>query len=141
MYDDYAHHPTEIAANLRAMREQMSGRAAGRRVPGRTTTSRTALFVTEFGAALGLADEVVVIEVFAPGEEPIPGAPGVSMAANVPLPRGRWSSSRPWSRVAAELADRARPGDVVMTLGAGDIAMIGPEVLELLRARETARGA
>ena len=140
VYDDYAHHPTEIAATLRAMREQMSG---GRLVVAFQAHHyyRTALFVTEFGASLGLADEVVVLEVFAPGEEAIPGASGMSMAANVPLPRGQVVFEPSWSRVAAELASRARPGDVVMTLGAGDIAMIGPEVLELLRARETARGA
>jgi UDP-N-acetylmuramate--alanine ligase len=79
---------------------------------------------------------VVVLEVFAPGEEPIPGASGVAMAGHVPLPRDQVVFEPSWSRVAPELVSRAQPGDVVMTLGAGDIAMIGPEVLELLRARE-----
>jgi len=135
VYDDYAHHPTEIAATLSAMRDQVG--------PGRIVVAfqahhyyRTALFVKEFGAALGLADEVVVLEVFAPGEDPIPGASGVAMASHVPLPAERVVFEPSWSRVASQLADRARPGDVVMTLGAGDIAMIGTEVLDLLRARE-----
>lgn len=140
VYDDYAHHPTEIAATLRAMREQMTG---GRLVVAFQAHHyyRTAMFVKEFGTALGLADEVVVLEVFAPGEEPIPGASGMSMASNVPLPAEQVVFEPSWSRVAAHLAGRAVPGDVVMTLGAGDISLIGPEVLELLRARERARSA
>ncbi|HEY7857808.1 MAG TPA: UDP-N-acetylmuramate--L-alanine ligase [Candidatus Nanopelagicales bacterium] len=137
VYDDYAHHPTEIDATLRAMRELVG---QGRLVVAFQAHHyyRTALFLREFGAALGLADEVVVLEVFAPGEEPIPGASGMSMAANVPLPEAQVVFEPSWSRVAHELAERARPGDIVMTLGAGDISMIGPEVLELLRARERA---
>jgi UDP-N-acetylmuramate--alanine ligase len=135
VYDDYAHHPTEIAATLTAMREQVGD---GRLVVAFQAHHyyRTALFVKEFGAALGIADEVVVLEVFAPGEDPIPGASGVAMASHVPLPPEQVVFEPSWSRVASQLADRARPGDVVMTLGAGDIAMIGTEVLDLLRARE-----
>jgi UDP-N-acetylmuramate--alanine ligase len=97
---------------------------------------RTAMFVKEFGEALGLADQVVVLEVFAPGEEAIPGASGVAMASHVPLPADQVVFEPSWSKVAQHLADRAKPGDVVMTLGAGDIAMIGSEVLDLLRLRE-----
>ena len=135
VYDDYAHHPTEIAATLRAMREVIGG---GQLVVAFQAHHyyRTAMFVKEFGEALGLADQVVVLEVFAPGEEAIPGASGVAMASHVPLPPERVVFEPSWSRVAQHLADRARPGDVVMTLGAGDIAMIGAEVLDLLRLRE-----
>jgi len=61
------------------------------------------------------------------------------MASHVPLPPEQVVFEPSWSRVAEHLVDRARPGDVVMTLGAGDIAMIGTEVLERLRAREGAR--
>ena len=134
MYDDYAHHPTEIAATLRAARSVVG---AGRLVVAFQAHHyyRTAMFTEEFGAALGLADEVVVLEVFAPGEEPIPGASGQTMAANVALPREHVLFEPSWSAVAGALADRARPGDMVMTLGAGDISMIGPEVLEILRDR------
>jgi UDP-N-acetylmuramate--alanine ligase len=59
------------------------------------------------------------------------------MASHVPLPADQVVFEPSWSRVAERLVERARPGDVVMTLGAGDIAMIGTEVLDLLRARET----
>ena len=58
------------------------------------------------------------------------------MASHVPLPAEQVVFEPSWSKVAGQLVSRAHPGDVVMTLGAGDIAMIGTEVLELLRARE-----
>ncbi len=134
VYDDYAHHPTELHATLTAAREFAAG---GRLVVAFQAHHyyRTALFSREFGEELGLADEVVVLEVFAPGEEPIPGASGQAMAANVPLPPGQVVFEPSWSAVAGHLAQRARPGDIVMTLGAGDISLLGPEVLQLLRER------
>ncbi|MCU0300459.1 MAG: UDP-N-acetylmuramate--L-alanine ligase [Candidatus Nanopelagicales bacterium] len=134
VYDDYAHHPTEIAATLRAAREVVG---AGNLVVAFQAHHyyRTAMFVEEFGQALGLADHVVVLEVYAPGEEPIPGASGQSMASHVPLPPDRVVFEPSWSAVAGHLAERARPGDLVMTLGAGDIVLLGPEVLDLLAAR------
>ena len=134
VYDDYAHHPTEIDATLRAARD-----VAG---DGRVIVAfqahhyyRTAMFVREFGEALGLADVAVVLEVFAPGEEPIPGASGQTLAANVPLPEGDAIFEPSWTAVAEVLANRAEPGDLVMTLGAGDIGMLGIEVLERLRSK------
>ena len=135
VYDDYAHHPTELQATLSAARELVG---SGRLVVAFQAHHyyRTAMFSKEFGEALGLADDVVVLEVFAPGEEPIPGASGQAMAANVPLPPGNVVFEPSWSRVAGHLAARARPGDMVMTLGAGDISLLGPEVLTLLRESE-----
>jgi len=134
VYDDYAHHPTEIEATLRAAREVVG---QGRIIVAFQAHHyyRTAMFVNEFGAALGLADAAVVLEVFAPGEELIPGASGQSMAAAVPLPAEDVVFEPSWSAVAGELVARARPGDLVMTLGAGDIGLLAPEVLELLRRR------
>lgn len=131
VFDDYAHHPTEIDAVLKAARV-----VAGN---GRVLAAfqahhyyRTALFSKEFGQALGLADFVVVLEVFAPGETPIPGASGSTMAGNVPLPKERVVFEPSWSAVPKHLADHAKPGDIIMTLGAGDIGMMCPEILELL---------
>jgi len=131
VFDDYAHHPTEIEATLRAAREVVGD---GRLVVAFQAHHyyRTALFIKEFGAALGLADEVVVLEVFAPGETPIPGASGLSMAANVPLAPEQVVFEPSWSAVAAQLVGRARPGDIIMTLGAGDIGLMCGEVLDLL---------
>jgi len=135
VFDDYAHHPTEIAATLRAAREVVG---EGRLVVAFQAHHyyRTAMFVEEFGEALGLADQVVVLEVYAPGEEPIPGASGQSMASRVPLPPDQVVFEPSWSAVARRLADRAGPGDLVMTLGAGDIVLLAAEVLDLLAERE-----
>lgn len=129
--DDYAHHPTEIAATLRAARQVVG---EGNLVVAFQAHHyyRTAMFTREFGEALGLADHVVVLEVYAPGEEPIPGASGQSIASFVPLPADRVVFEPSWSAVAGHLAARARPGDIVMTLGAGDIVLLGPEVLDLV---------
>jgi UDP-N-acetylmuramate--alanine ligase len=135
VFDDYAHHPTEITAVLTAAREVVGG---GRLVvafqPHRY--SRTAAFRQAFGAALGAADEVVVLEVYAAGEDPIPGASGAGVAAAVPLPPAQVLFEPSWSKVAARLVERARPGDVVLTLGAGDVTMIGPETVALLSEGE-----
>jgi len=134
VFDDYAHHPTEIDAVLRAARTVVGS--------GRVLAAfqahhyyRTALFSKEFGQALGLADFVVVLEVFAPGEEPIPGASGSTMANNVPLPAEQVVFEPSWSRVPGHLVDYAEPGDIVMTLGAGDIGMMCSEILTLLESK------
>ena len=134
VFDDYAHHPTEIEATLRAAREVVG---SGRLIVAFQAHHyyRTALFIKEFGAALGLADEVVVLEVFAPGETPIPGASGQTMAANVPLPASQVVFEPSWTNVPRHLVERARPGDIIMTLGAGDIGLMCNEVLELLASR------
>lgn len=131
VYDDYAHHPTEIAATLRAARDVVGD---GRLVVAFQAHHfyRTAMFSKEFGEALGLADEVVVLEVFAPGEDPIPGADGLTMAKNVPLPASQVVFEPSWSAVPAALVERAQPGDIIMTLGAGDIGLLAPEILALL---------
>ncbi len=135
VFDDYAHHPTEIAATLRAARDVVgSGRI---RVAFQAHHYyRTAMYLQEFGQALGLADFVVVLEVFAPGEEAIPGASGQGMADAVPLPGDAVVFEPSWSAVARHLVAGARPGDIIMTLGAGDISLLVPEVLELLAAKD-----
>jgi UDP-N-acetylmuramate--alanine ligase len=139
VFDDYAHHPTEIAATLAAARAVVGeGRLVVAFQPHRY--SRTQAFRAEFGQALAAADEVVVMEVYSAGEDPIPGASGAAVAAAVPLPDDRVSFEPSWSSVPGWLASRANPGDLVLTLGAGDVTMLGPEVVELLREREV-RGA
>lgn len=136
VFDDYAHHPTEIFATLKAAREVAKS--------GRVLVAfqahhyyRTALFSKEFGQSLGLADEVVVLEVFAPGEEFIPGSSGQTLADNVPLDKSQVVFEPSWSKVADHLVSKARPGDIIMTLGAGEIGLLCPEILEKL-AEKTA---
>ena len=133
VYDSYAHHPTELAADLAAARDVADG--------GRVVVvfqphlfSRTQFFAADFGKALGLADEVVVMDVYAAREDPVPGVTGALVAAAVPLPPSHVVYEPSWSAVAGHLADRAKPGDIVLTCGAGDVTMIGPEVLERLEA-------
>jgi UDP-N-acetylmuramate--alanine ligase len=131
VYDDYAHHPTEVQATLRAAREVAGG---GRVVvafqPHLYTRTRT--FAGAFGAALGLADEVVVLDVYGAREDPEPGVTGALVAGAVPLPAERVHYVPRWAEVPAVLAGLARPGDLVLTMGAGDITVLGPEVLREL---------
>ncbi|MEO6713418.1 MAG: UDP-N-acetylmuramate--L-alanine ligase [Mycobacteriales bacterium] len=137
VYDDYAHHPTEVTATLAAAREVAgTGRLVVAFQPHRY--SRTAAFADDLGAALGAADEVVVMEVYAAGEDPIPGATGASVAVAVPLPVGQVAFEPSWRAVPAELAKRARAGDVILTLGAGDVTQLAPEVLAALEERAQA---
>lgn len=129
--DDYAHHPTEVATVLRTARPVTDG---GRLIvafqPHRY--SRTAAFAGELGKALGLADAVVVMDVYGAGEDPLPGVSGASVAARVPLPPDRVVFEPSWSAVAHRLVAFARPGDLVLTLGAGDVTLLGPELLRVL---------
>ena len=85
-----------------------------------------------------LADEVVVMEVYAAREDPEPGVSGSLVARAVPLPAEQVRFEPSWSAVAAELVDRAQPGDLVLTLGAGDVTLLGPEVVALLTERAEA---
>jgi UDP-N-acetylmuramate--alanine ligase len=137
VYDSYAHHPTELAADLAAARD-VAGNGRVVVVFQPHLYSRTRYFADQFGAALGLADEVVVMDVYAAREDPMPGVTGALVAATVPLPPAQVVYEPSWSAVAGHLADRARPGDIVLTCGAGVVTMIGPEVLARLEARRTA---
>ncbi|RZU31366.1 UDP-N-acetylmuramate--L-alanine ligase [Blastococcus saxobsidens] len=133
VYDDYAHHPTEVSAQLRAARAVAGeGRLVVAFQPH--LYSRTQEFAEGFGAALGLADDVVVMDVYGAREDPVPGVTGAMVADAVPLPPDRVLFEPSWSATGPALAVRARPGDLVMTMGAGDVSMVGPEVLDALRA-------
>jgi UDP-N-acetylmuramate--alanine ligase len=97
--------------------------------------SRTAAFAADFGNALGLADEVVVLDVYAAREDPVDGVTGALVAAAVPLPADRVRFEPDRAAVAGELARRARAGDLVLTMGAGDVSTLGADVLEALSAQ------
>jgi UDP-N-acetylmuramate--alanine ligase len=140
VYDDYAHHPTEIEATLRAARVVAGdGRLVVAFQPH--LYSRTRAFAAEFGRALGLADEVVVMDVYAAREDPVPGVTGALIASGVPLPAGRVVFEPSRLAVVAELVRRARPGDLVITMGAGDVTLLGPDVLGAVRASAEGREA
>jgi UDP-N-acetylmuramate--alanine ligase len=131
VFDSYAHHPQEIAGDL----------AAARAVAGQGRlivcfqphlVSRTKIFGAAMGAALGAADEVLVMDVYVAREDPEPGIDGGLVASHVPLPSGRVVFEPQWDLAAPHLVTLARPGDLVLTLGAGDVTAVGPMVLTLL---------
>jgi UDP-N-acetylmuramate--alanine ligase len=139
--DSYAHHPTELAADLRAARDIVAeGPSAASTASGRVIAifqphlySRTRIFAADFGAALGLADEVVVLDVYAAREDPEPGVTGRLVADAVPGGRARFLPDR--TQIAPVIARIAQPGDVVLTMGAGDVTVLGPQLVEALRRR------
>ena len=138
VYDDYMHHPTEIAATLAAYRELVGdGRLIVAFQPQRYSRAQT--FLREYGPPLGAADLVAVLEVYpGSGEDPIPGVTGSVIADDVPLPAGQVVFEPATAAVPALLADWARAGDVVVTAGAGDVTTVGPRLLALLRERADA---
>ena len=130
--DSYAHHPTELAADLRTARDIADG--------GRVIAifqphlySRTRIFAGDFGAALGLADQAVVLDVYAAREDPEPGVTGRLVADAVPGGRALFLPDR--TQVAPLIARIAEPGDVVLTMGAGDVTALGPQLLEAVGRR------
>ncbi len=135
VYDSYAHHPVEIAGDLQAARLlAQEGRLVVCFQPH--LYSRTRVFGKEMGRELGAADQVVVMDVYAAREDPDDEVSGALVAAAVPLPPSRVVFEPTWSFAATRTAERASPGDLVLTLGAGDVTQIGPAVLELLSRRE-----
>ena len=161
VYDDYAHHPTEVAAQIHAARgilparartsptaqavwsvagvESATGPASG---TGRLIVvfqphlySRTETFAAQFGAALGGADVVVVLDVYGAREDPRPGVSGELIARAVPAGTASVLYHPERSSAASFVAGLVRGGDVVITMGAGDITTVGPELLTLLEAQ------
>jgi UDP-N-acetylmuramate--alanine ligase len=135
--DDYAHHPTEVAALLRAARG-VAGSGSVLVLFQPHLFSRTRTFATEFGAALDLADSVVVTDVYAAREDPDPTVTGALIVDRVPTPgKARFVADR--HAAAAAIAAAARPGDLLLTVGAGDVTELAPEILAVLAARGPGR--
>ena len=131
VYDSYAHHPNEIAGDLQAARSLAGeGRVLVAFQPH--MVSRTKIFGAAMGRALGAADMVVVMDVYVAREDPEPGVSGALVADAVPLPPEAVIFEPRYASTAAHLVERARPGDVVLTLGAGDVTLLAPEVLAQL---------
>jgi UDP-N-acetylmuramate--alanine ligase len=133
IYDDYAHHPTEVLAALAAARELEPRRLIAAFQPH--LYSRTKALATEFGAALAEADEIVVLDVYAAREEPTGPLEGVSgrMVAEATAERagGRLVWWLPDAELAAAaLGPRLREGDLLLTIGAGDIFRLGESLVD-----------
>lgn len=134
VYDSYAHHPVEIAGDLQAARAVAGeGRVVVAYQPH--LVSRTRIFGTAMGEALGAADEAVVLDVYLAREDADPEVTGALVADAVPLPSDHVHYVTDFDAVPQVLVDLARPGDLVLTLGAGDVTELGPRVLDLLADR------
>jgi UDP-N-acetylmuramate--alanine ligase len=139
VFDDYAHHPTEIVATLAAVRTLLEQSGDGRSIAvfQPHLYSRTKAFAEEFGQALDAADEVFVLDVYGAREQPLAGVSGASVAEHVSVPV-RYLPN--FSAAAEQVAAVAGPGDVIVTMGAGDVTLLGPEIVTALRVRAN-RGA
>ncbi len=137
--DDYGHHPTEIAAVLATARRQPHDRLVVVFQPHRYT--RTARFLDRFAAVLATADVVVLVDIFAAGEPPLPGVTTERLARAVRRGTDRpVHHARGLDEVAPLVAGLARPGDLVLTLGAGPIGGIGGPLLRALEASAAGAG-
>lgn len=137
--DDYGHHPTEIAATLAAARQLGYPRVHVVFQPHRY--SRTQALADRFGPAFSDADDVTVMDVFPAGETPVPGVSGKTVVASVrgALP-GKPVYYVPGRHDLTEhLLDLVKPGELLITMGAGDVTMVGPAYLEALRSRQGTR--
>ncbi len=134
VYDEYAYHPTSMTAALSTLREVAGdGRLIVVFQPYRVYRTRD--FQAEIATALAIADEVVVLEVFGPGEVREPGEGGAALTAAIDLPAEAKVFVPEWDEVPAEIARRAREGDVVVTMGAPPISLMGDELLAVLAQR------
>lgn len=132
VYDDYAHHPTEVAAALAAARTVVGdGRIIAVHQPH--LYSRTRLFAREFAETLErYADETVVLDVYGAREDPEPGVTGALVSERFSDP-DRVAFIADWQEAAEHTARIARDGDFVITLGCGDVYRIVPQLLDSLR--------
>lgn len=137
--DDYAHHPTEVAATLAAARQAFPRRRVVA-VFQPHLFSRTALHGDALGRALAAADVVVVAPIYGSRERPLPGVSADVVARGAARAGATTVAVRDRAAVTERVAETVRAGDVVFTLGAGDITRVGPELLERLGTAAAERG-
>jgi UDP-N-acetylmuramate--alanine ligase len=129
--DDYGHHPTEILATIRAARENLGKRIVVVFQPHRYT--RTQALAEQFGSCFEGADELIIAEIYPAGEDPIPGVSSEMVLDAV----GKYGSVKakhigPFDAIVDEVCNSVGDGDLVLTLGAGDIYKVGEQVLARL---------
>jgi len=133
--DDYGHHPTEIRATLAAARECGHGRIHVIFQPHRY--SRTLDLLDEFKGAFRDADTVVVLPIYAASEEPIPGVTAERLAGQIEGPRVEYAPD--FAAAVAAIMAVAQKDDLVLTLGAGSVSQLAPQILAALEAEKSAR--
>lgn len=134
VYDDYAHHPTEVRAALSAARD-VAGQGKVHALFQPHLFTRTRDFAREFGESLSLADTVHLLPIYPAREDPIPGVTSELVAASIGAPHALVKATDAGAAVVAA----AQPGDVIMTIGAGDVTALGAPILALLEARAETR--
>ena len=137
--DDYGHHPTEVAATLGAASELGFDRIVCVFQPHRY--SRTQSLAADFGRAFDAADVLRVMDVFSAGEQPIPGVSGKTVVNSVREHDASKDVEYVPNRheLVDALVELARPGDLLITQGAGDVTTIGPAFVEAMRTRDAKR--
>jgi UDP-N-acetylmuramate--alanine ligase len=132
VFDDYAHHPTEVAHTLQAARTGVGdGRVVVCFQPHLYTRTRD--FWREFAQALELADEAVVMDVCGDREDPIAGIDGALVSDAIRPGTANVTYEPVWDAAAATVVAIARPGDLVITVGCGDVTKIAPQIVDELR--------
>jgi UDP-N-acetylmuramate--alanine ligase len=135
--DDYGHHPTEIRATLAAARECGFRRVHVVFQPHRYT--RTQLLMDQFATAFGDADSVFVLDIYPASEQPIPGVTAEALAQQVVKLGGKTAVYLgSFAEAASAAAAVAQEGDLILTLGAGNISQLAPQILQQLQARPQA---
>lgn len=137
LFDDYGHHPTEIRATLAAVREMRPDRVVVVFQPHRYT--RTKFLWNEFLGAFGDADELLVTDIYPAGEDAMEGVDAGRLCAEISRHSGKsvvFAAKEDLTRRALEMI---RPGDVVVTLGAGDITRVSDDIARLLEERFAVR--
>jgi UDP-N-acetylmuramate--alanine ligase len=135
--DDYGHHPTEIRATLQAAKQCCDGKVHVIFQPHRYT--RTQALLAEFATSFGEADNLFVLDIYPASEQPIPGITGELLTQKIAAAGKPAMYVSSMSDAVAAAAGVARPGDIVLTLGAGSVYQLGPQVIEALKARMATR--
>ncbi len=132
--DDYGHHPTEIRATLAAARQCGFGKVHVIFQPHRY--SRTQLLLEDFATAFRDADSLLLLDIYAASEAPIPGVSSELLAARIAAASGQTALHvSSFAEAIVIAANVAKPGDMILTLGAGNIWQLGPQVLQELESR------
>nr|WP_018297079.1 UDP-N-acetylmuramate--L-alanine ligase [Corynebacterium lubricantis] len=135
VYDDYAHHPTEVAAVLGAAGEKVEAEGSGSRVVvcfQPHLYSRTMEFAGEFAEALSLADAAVVLDIFGAREAPVEGVDSRIIVDKMTLAPENAVFEKDFSAAPQTVKRLTRPGDIVLTMGAGSVTMLADEILDAL---------
>ncbi|MGH9522415.1 MAG: UDP-N-acetylmuramate--L-alanine ligase [Terriglobales bacterium] len=137
--DDYGHHPTEIRATLAAARQCGYARVHVVFQPHRYT--RTLALQDEFTHAFADADTLFLLDIYPASEPPIPGVTAQALAKKIAATGREANYVSSFADAVSAVASTARPGDLVLTLGAGNVSQLGPQILEQLRNREALKAS